>query len=60
MDIADIDTNGDAFADADEMMAAYPGLPAEAFEDIDANDDNRVSSDELYTREAQELVAPYM
>ena len=60
MDIADIDTNSDDFADFEEMTAAYPGLPMEGFEEIDVNDDNRISSEELYTREAQQLVGAYM
>ena len=60
MDIADIDTSGDSFADFSEMTAAYPGLPMEGFEEIDVNDDNRISSEELYTREAQELIGAYM
>lgn len=56
-DIAEIDTNNDDFADADEMMAAFPGLTAESFEEIDLNDDNRISFDELYAPEAQEIVS---
>ena len=59
MDIAAIDANGDTFADFDEMVAAYPGFDSEDFEAIDANDDNRVSSQELYSEEAQEIVSRY-
>lgn len=57
LDIAEIDTNGDSFADFDEMVAAYPGLATVDFEEIDANDDNRISSEELYAPEAQEIVS---
>ena len=57
MDIADIDTNGDAFADFNEMVAAYPGLSQSDFNDIDGNDDNRISSQELYAPEAQQIVS---
>ena len=59
-DIADIDTNADSFADFNEMTAAFPGLPMESFEDIDANDDNRISSEELYAPEAQQTLGSYM
>ena len=59
-DIADIDTNADSFADFNEMTAAFPGLPMESFEEIDANDDNRISSEELYAPEAQQTLGSYM
>lgn len=57
MDIADIDMNGDDFADFNEMVAAYPGLSQLSFEEIDGNDDNRISSSELYATEAQNILA---
>lgn len=59
VDIAEIDTNGDDFADFEELVATYPGLPTGEFEEIDLNDDNRVSSDELYKLEAQDIVSRY-
>ena len=58
-DIAEIDVNGDDFADFNEMIAAYPGLPMVEFEEIDGNDDNRISSEELYAPEAQTIVSRY-
>lgn len=58
-DISEIDTNGDAFADFDELVVVYPGLPMESFEQMDVNDDNRISADELYSEEAQEIVSRY-
>ena len=57
MDIAEIDTNGDRFADFDEMVASFPGLSEIDFEEIDENGDNRVSSQELYELEAQEIIS---
>ena len=57
---ADIDTDNDDFLSADEMMTAFRGLPAEVFEEVDDNDDNRVSAEEFNMEGAQEAVAPYM
>ena len=51
--ISDIDVNGDNFAQFDELMAVYPGLNANDFDDIDTNNDRRVSFTELYSLEAQ-------
>lgn len=56
-DIAEIDTNGDNFADFNEMVAVFPGLDEESFDDIDQNGDNRVSSSELYAPDAQDIVS---
>ncbi len=58
-DIAEIDMNGDEFADFDELSAAFPGLPQTEFEEIDMNGDNRISSEELYSPEAQNIVSRY-
>lgn len=58
-DVGDIDANGDGFASASELAAAYPGFRATDFDDIDANDDGRVSSVELYMPEAQQVVSRY-
>lgn len=57
MDIAEIDTNGDRFADFDEMVASFPGLSEIDFDEIDLNNDNRVSSQELYELDAQEIIS---
>jgi hypothetical protein len=51
--IAGIDRNGDSFASFAELSAVYPGLSVNDFDDIDANDDRRVSFSELYSLEAQ-------
>lgn len=57
--VADIDINGDDFVNYDEMTAVYTDLTPEQFEQIDANNDNRVSPDELLEPEAQEIVSLY-
>lgn len=57
--IADIDTNGDRFADFEEMANAFSGITNESLEEIDTNNDNRVSSVELYANDAQQIVARY-
>lgn len=54
-DIATLDANGDGFADMAEVMAVYPGFAEVDFETIDTNDDDRLSSDEILTGEAQEI-----
>lgn len=56
-DIAEIDMNGDSFADFNEMVASFPGLSEIDFDEIDQNDDNRVSSQELYELDAQEIIS---
>ena len=43
-----IDTNGSNFAEFGEVEAVYPGLTNFDFDDLDTNNDNRVSFDELY------------
>lgn len=58
-DIAEIDTNGDGFADFDEMMAQYPGIGELELEQIDLNGDNQVSSNELYEADAQQIVSRF-
>ena len=46
--LAAIDTDGSNFADFSEVTAAYPGLTAPDFRDLDLNRDNRISFGELY------------
>ena len=58
-DIAAIDANGDNFADFDEMMGYYPEITAESLQLIDTNNDNRISSQELYDPKAQQIVSRY-
>jgi hypothetical protein len=57
--VSEIDMNNDDFASFEELSAAYSGLSMEEFEQIDANSDNRVSSDELYAPDAQQIVSRY-
>lgn len=59
MDIAEIDADGDEFADFDEMVTAFPGLDRESFDNIDLNGDNRISANELYEPDAQIIVSRY-
>jgi hypothetical protein len=57
--LTEVDADGSGFASKAELVAAYPGLTAVDFNDIDANDDNRVSALELYGDEAQVIVSRY-
>lgn len=54
--LAVIDANGDDFGSYAELVAVYPGLSAIDFQDIDANNDLRVSFGELYTLESQTIL----
>ena len=58
-DIAQIDANGDNFADFEEMMGYYPTITEENLRLIDLNNDNRISSQELYEPKAQQIVSRY-
>ena len=57
--MADIDVTGDSFASYEEARNAIPGLDMEAFKDIDANNDNRISATELETTEAQSVLSQH-
>ncbi|MDA9865478.1 hypothetical protein N9C96_02255 [bacterium] len=57
--LSDIDTNGDRFASRAELDAQYPGLSDDEFNQIDVNNDNRVSAPELYRPIAQAFVTRY-
>jgi hypothetical protein len=57
--VGDIDKDGDGFASSAEMMAAYVGLTQEEFVSIDTNADGRVSPEELYASDAQQIVKEY-
>ena len=48
-----VDGDGSNFATLGELRNAYPGLSDLDFADIDTNNDNRISFDELYAAEAQ-------
>ena len=58
-DIAKIDTNGDNFADFNEMMGFFPEITEVNLQLIDTNNDNRISSQELYDPKAQQIVSRY-
>ncbi|WP_226782628.1 EF-hand domain-containing protein [Oceaniglobus trochenteri] len=57
VDMGSLDTDGDNFASKAEVMAAYPNFDPTFFDDIDANDDNRLSAPELNNAEAQDIFA---
>ena len=50
------DISGGAFVSEGQLTAAYPGLSAAEFDLIDANNDNRVSSTEIYASDAQDIL----
>lgn len=58
-DVTEIDTNGDGFASPAELATAYPGFGEIDFDDIDANNDGRISAVELYAPVAQDVVSRY-
>lgn len=58
-DIASIDMNNDKFADFDEIKAAYPKMEMNDFKEIDLNKDNRVSSVEWLSPDAQCIVGEH-
>lgn len=57
--VAKSDSNRDGFLDEAELMSAYPGLTENEFDTIDENGDNRVSFTEIYTIDAQNILARY-
>ena len=59
VDVAGLDTDGSGFVSEAELAAAYPGLTSFDFDDIDANNDQRISSVELYNGDAQAIVSRY-
>ncbi len=59
VDLAGLDADRSGFVSQAELAAAYPGLTDFDFDDIDANDDGRVSAVELYGNEAQAIVSRY-
>ncbi|MEM6388106.1 MAG: hypothetical protein AAF718_17925, partial [Pseudomonadota bacterium] len=50
------DISGGSFVSEAQLAAAYPGLKASEFRIIDANNDNRVSSVEIYAADAQDIL----
>ena len=59
-DIRSLDANGDRFATFAEATGAVPGLTKADFRDIDLNRDNRLSSVELQSAEAQTVFSRYV
>ncbi|MEM9427634.1 MAG: hypothetical protein AAGA06_13135 [Pseudomonadota bacterium] len=54
LSVADI--SGGSFVSEGQLVAAYPGLKAHEFDIIDANNDGRVSSTEIYAADAQDIL----
>ena len=54
-----LDADGSGFVSQAELAAAYPGLKATDFNDIDSNNDGRVSFVELYDGDAQAIDSRY-
>lgn len=50
------DISGGSFVSEGQLMAAYPGLMSHEFDIIDTNNDNRVSSVEIYASAAQDIL----
>ena len=57
LSVADI--SGGSFASEAELVAAYPGLSSSEFDIIDANNDNRVSANEIYAPAAQDILGQH-
>lgn len=55
----EIDVDGDSFASSTELSMAYPGFHATDFDEIDRNNDQRVSRTELYDDRTQRLLGRY-
>lgn len=54
-----VDTDRDGFASYEEMTVIFEGLSPESFDQMDANNDNRLSQFEVYDTEAQNILARY-
>jgi hypothetical protein len=57
--VAKGDADRDGFLSEGELMNAYPGLTAEDFQIIDDNNDNRVSFNEVYMLDAQNILSRF-
>ena len=57
LSVADI--SGGSFATEAQLKAAYPGLKSVEFDIIDANNDNRISSVEIYASDAQDILSQH-
>lgn len=58
-DIATLDADGDGFVSQEELMARFPTFDMTFFDEIDTNDDGRISPDEINTSEAQTILSRY-
>ena len=54
-----VDTNQDGFVTYEELAAVYSGVTQLDFDEIDANDDNRIDNWEFYDLKAQDILARY-
>jgi len=54
-----LDADGDGFIMMEDYQRAYPSFEMSSFEEIDLNDDNRVSYEEHYELDAQTELARY-
>lgn len=52
-----LDPDGDGFMSYDDLVQVHPSLTMNAFEEIDANGDNRLSYVEFYTPKTQTALA---
>lgn len=57
--MSELDADGDSFLSKVELTTAYPGFHATDFDEIDRNNDQRVSRVELYDDAAQNLLGRY-
>ena len=57
--LSTVQIGGGSFVSEAQLAAAYPGLTANDFDRIDLNDDNRVSSVEIYASDAQTRLGRY-
>lgn len=57
--IAEIDITDDGFVSFEEMKNAMPKMNMQAFKDIDTNNDNRISANELSDLNAQTVLSQH-
>lgn len=53
---AEIDTNGDGLMTIDEVQAVFPEVSAEAFAEVDVNDDGALDDAEMVAGQEQGLI----
>lgn len=59
VDVDQLDADNDDFVSQEELMAAFPEFDPTFFDEIDTNDDGRLSAEELNTSEAQTILSRY-